>query len=189
MWRAASSGARLRRHRPAGTGIALVLVSRVVMKRAWNGELTGLDGENNGTKWSGKCQGDNSKDIRHRGRGRLASGIICWEQSEHFMACFENFAALYLPKKSTICAWTESDAMMFTSHSIILISGVMISADEREFSANCFDKERVELIRSLKVSIRLFPNVMGHLSTHPNYRRFWEQNWVRTHLRSVAACH
>ena len=61
---------------------------------------------------------------------------------------------------------------MFTSHSIILISGVMISADEREFSANCFDKERVELIRSLKVSIRLFPNVMGHLSTHPNYRRF-----------------
>ena len=157
------------------------------MKRAWNGESTGLDGENNGTKWSGKCQGDNIKDIRHQGRGRLASGIICWEQFRTFYGVFCKFCCIIFSKE--ICAWIESNAMMVTSHSIILISGVMISADEREFSANCFDKERVELIRSLKVSIRLFPNVMGYLSTHPNYRRFWEQNWVRTHLRSVAACH
>ena len=111
--------------------------------------------------------GDNIKDIRDRGRGGLASGIICWEQFGTFYGVLGKKCLLhYICYKKT----TKVPRFIFSVwrddvHSIIIISGVMISADEREFSANCFDKERVELIRSLKVSIRLFPNVMGHLST------------------------
>ena len=139
----------------------------------------------NETKWSGKCQGDNIKDIRHLGQTGIWHHLSVGNNLEHFIyGVFWTNICCQRKFKSVKYFWRDD------VHSIILISGVMISADEREFSANCFDKERVELIRSLKVSIRLFPNnVMGHLSSHPNYRRFWELSWVRTHWRWVAACH